>query len=145
MTVEGMGIIADTKAFKKLAANWRLAAPAAEKAAQKVLRAVALEGVAEAKERSSFSKHIPGTVKVVMAGLNARVSAGGANAWWAVPIENRGAGNVAHPTFGGPPITNKGSHPAFLMPAFEAHVAEYLAALKVAVAEATDEALAESV
>lgn len=143
MATEGFGIIADTSAFKKLASNWRRAAPASEKAAQKVLRTVALEVVAETKERASFSRHIPVTVKVRMAGLNARISAGGSSAWWAVPIENRGKGNVEHPTFGHDPVTSKGSHPAFLMPSFEAHIAQYIEALKVALTEAADEALRE--
>ena len=143
MATESYGLIADTAAFRKLAANWRAAAPAAEKAAQKVLRAVALEVAAETKERASFSKHIPATVKVRMAGLNARVSAGGPSAWWAVPIENAGRGAVLHPTFGGPPVTNKNSHPAFLLPSFEAHVVQYIEALKVALTEAADEALKE--
>ena len=76
-----------------------------------------------------------------MSGLNAKIDFGGGDAWIAVPIENRGAGDVTHPTFGHDPITNKNSHAAFLMPSFNAHVAEYLEALKVAIRDATDAAL----
>lgn len=148
MTVEGVGIVCDTSAFKKMAANWRLASPAAYKAAQRVLRGVALEVAADAKGRSQFSKRISGSIKVRMAGLGAKVSAGGGSAYFAVPCENRGAGFILHPVFGnlnGQQSTAKNSHAAFLRPSFEPKVAAYIEALRAVVVEATQEALSESV
>ena len=148
MTVEGVGIVADTAAFKRMAANFRHASPASYRAAQKVIRAVALEVAADAKGRSQFSKRISGSVKVRMAGLGAKVQAGGGSAYIAVPIENRGAGFIIHPVFGnknGQQSTNLNSHAAFLRPAFEPKIAAYVEALRAAVVEATHEALSEGV
>ena len=141
---ESFGIVADTSAMKKLAANFRMANAQAYRAAQKVLRGVALEVYADAKGRSSFSSKISSSGKVRMAGLNAKIDFGGGQAWIAVPIENRGKGDVTHPTFGHDPITNKNSHAAFLMPAFDAKVDAYVVALKAAVEEATSIALESS-
>ena len=138
---EAIGIIVDTQGFKRMASNFRKAAPQSYRAAQKVLRVTALAVATDAKGRSSFSTRISGSVKVRMAGLNAKVQAGGGPAYIAVPIENKGLGDVTHPTFGHDPITNKNSHPAFMKPSFESHVAEYIEALKVAVRDATDAAL----
>src|SRR5487761_2428449 len=138
---EAIGIVADTKSFKKMASNFRKASPQSYRAAQKVLRAIALAVYTDAKGRSSFSSRISGSGKVRMSGLNAKIDFGGGSAYIAVPIENAGKGFVEHLTFGHEPLTSKNSHPAFLMPSFEAHVVEYVEALKVAVRDATDAAL----
>lgn len=143
MAIEAFGLIADTSAFRKMASNFRKAQPASYRAAQKVTRAVAVTVGAEAKEKSSWSTRISGSVKVRAAGLGASVRAGGGAAYFAVPVENRGEGYIEHPTFGHDPVTSKNSHPAFMKPSFQAHVEEYIVALKEAVGAATAAALEE--
>lgn len=135
------GIRADTSAMKKLASDFRRAAPASYRAIQKTLRKTALEVAADAKERSSFSSHISSSGKVKMRGLNAVVDFGGNSSWWAVPIENAGKGFVSHPLWGRLPMTNKNSHAAFLHPAFNAAVPAYIEELKIAIQAAIEEAL----
>lgn len=150
MSSSAIGLVADTSAFKKLAASFRAAAPKSYRAAQKELRAVALEVYADAKGRSSFSSKISSSGRVRMSGLNAKIAFGGGEAYFAAAVENRGAGDIMHPVFskkGSPRYddksewTNKNSHAAFLHPAFDAHVMEYVEALAEAVREATEMAL----
>jgi hypothetical protein len=81
----------------------------------------------EAKSRASFSTRIPGSIRVRVSprGLSGSVSAGGAAAPDAAPIENKGKGNVRHMVFGDTNVwTDKNSHEAFLAPALEAKTSE---------------------
>ena len=60
---------------------------------------------------------------------------GAGSGWIAMPIENRGEGNILHPVFAKKGSaryadkaswSNKNSHPAFMAPALEAHREEVL-------------------
>ena len=131
----------DSRNLRKLSHDFLKADKAAYRAAQKVVKFAALAIKTDAAGNSSYSGPISSSGKVRMAGLNARITFGGNNAWWAVPIENSGKGNVEHPTFGHEPVTSKGSHPAFLRPAADKHEPLVADALGDAVEAATKVAL----
>lgn len=137
----GVGIYVDTKAFNRMASDLRRVAPEVYKTAQVSLRAVARNTLAKAAAKASYSKRIPGSGKVRMRGLNAKIQFGGDAAPNAAPIENKGKGFVRHPVFipkdqlPGPPgrWTEKNSHPAFLGPSFEEDRDEAMAIIDEAV------------
>lgn len=115
-----VGVYVDTRAFNRIARDFRLAFPDAYKEAQIALRTVARRTLAKAQANASFSKRIPASGRVRMTGLNAKIQFGGDAAPDAAPIENRGKGHVRHPVFGNKNVwTDKNSPPAFLAPAFE--------------------------
>lgn len=126
----------DNRALMELSAAFRRVAPESYKAAQKVVRAAALEVLEDAKARTSYSSRIPGSGKVRMVGLNARVSFGGDAAPDAAPIENRGKGFVRHPLFGNWDYWYQNPQPAFLAPALLGKSA----VIDVALADAVDAA-----
>lgn len=112
----------DTRQVSRVARGIRAASKPAWKALR--VRLVGIGGVVanDVKANASFSKRIPGSVKVrATPGGNVRVTIGGDAAPNAVPIENKGRGGVRHPVFGNREVwTSKNSPPAFLLPAFAA-------------------------
>jgi len=138
----GVSIVCDTKALSRLAADLRLAAPAAWKGARVALKAAGQIVADDAKSRASFSSRIPGSIKVrVTSGGNVKVVAGGEQAEDAAPLENHGrSGTFRHPVFGGDTWVDQPSRP-FLAPALAAHEGEVAEAIENAVAEAVERAL----
>lgn len=136
-------IAVDVDQLKFLADRLRLVAPEALKAWRKVSLALGNVVEQDAASRASFSSHISTSGRVLVRATGVIVRFGGAGAWWAVPIENRGLGFVEHPTFGHAPVTSVGSHAAFLHPAFEAHRDEIWAESQIAVTEAASHAVLE--
>lgn len=137
---EGGGI--DTRDFHKFAAALRRGSPVAAKELRLNLRGAG-EIVAK-KVRDKAPGSIKGSVKVRAAGASVTVTAGNNGKWWAIPIENKGRGNVSHPTFGHDPITNKNSHPAFFHPAVEESRPELEAAALDALVTAIESVVAET-
>lgn len=134
----------DAAALQELSAAFRRVAPQTYKASQKVIRTAALEILADADTRVSYSRRIARTGRVTMRGLNAVISFGGDAAPNASPIENDGKGFVRHPVFGNMDVwTDKNSHPPFLHPAFLVHSKGVYEALAGAVADATTVVLEE--
>ena len=132
----GVAITANTEQMKTLSLALKRAPIGVHKAALAALRAEMKVVMADASNRASFSDRITSSMKIVGSGLRIRGQAGAGNGWIAVPIENRGEGNVTHPVFGnlhGQESTNKNSHPAFMAPALEAHREEVIEVLTDAV------------
>jgi hypothetical protein len=145
----GQPIVVDTTGLNRLARDLARVAPEAAKGLTKGMAAAGAVIAADAKQRVSYSKRIPGSVKVRAGRGNVRVSAGGEAAPNAAPIENRGKGFVRHPTFipfdklPGPPgsWTSKNSHPAFLAPALEATAPKVVELIEDALFEAVERAI----
>jgi hypothetical protein len=139
----GVSVVADTKALGRLARDLRRASPEAWKALRVSLRATAQPVLEDARARASFSKRIPGSMRIVVtSGGNVKIVAGGEQAPDAAAIENRGKGFVRHPVFGNRERwTSKNSRPAFLAPAFDAHKDQVAAEIEAAVAAAVDRAI----
>ena len=98
----GIGVAGDTRALNRLARDLRRAAPEVYAETRGRIRAVA-EVVADGgrSNAEAFSTRIPGTVRVVGAGLSVKVIAGGDAAPDAAPLENKGReGTFRHPVFG---------------------------------------------
>lgn len=138
----GVPVYADTAGLSRLAKQLRRASPEAWKAYKVTIRAAAEVILRDAQARASFSSRIPesGHVRVTAAGNVVIVF----DAPDAAPIENRGKGNVRHPTFGRTGAgdwTSKNSHAAFGAPALEAHREEILVAVEKALTEAVARAL----
>lgn len=110
----------DARSIARASREVRRASPMAWKALRLELLHVGQVVADDAKADASYSKRIPGTIKVrVTAGGNVKVVMGGDAAPNAVPIENRGRGRVRHPVYGHMDRwTSKNSHPAILLPAF---------------------------
>lgn len=110
----------DSRSIARASREVRRASPEAWKALRIRLREIGEVVAADARSDASFSKRIPGSIKVrVTSGGNIKIVMGGDAAPNAVPIENRGRGFVRHPVFGNREVwTSKGSHPAILLPAF---------------------------
>lgn len=127
MANAGATIMIDTKQFSLLTRGLRESGPAGAAAVRGALRDSAELVKAEAADRASYSSRIPGSLKARATSVNFKVSAGGEAAPNAAPIENKGRGNVRHPTYSPRPNvpekvgwTEFKSHPAFLSPALEA-------------------------
>lgn len=147
----GISAVADTRGLSRLARDLRRAAPEAWRAYRLAARAAAQPTLKDARARASYSRRrdernsrgIPASLRIrVTAGGNVKVVAGGARAPNAAPIENRGRGFVRHPVFGHRDRwTSKGSHPAFLAPAFDAHREAAVRVIEEAVTMAVEQAL----
>jgi hypothetical protein len=127
----------DATQLQELSVAMRRIAPQTYKASQKAVRAAALEVLADAEDKASFSSRIPGSGKVIMRGLNARIRFGGDSAPDAAPIENRGKGNPKHPLWGNRNYWYVTEHGPFLAPAFLAKQAMLDEVLASAVEDAT--------
>jgi hypothetical protein len=135
----------DASSFTKFASALRTNAPTLQTKIKGALASTAESVAGKARSNASYSTLIPGSIKVVGTGTTVEVTAGGASAPDAVPIENKGKGYVRHPTFvaradlPGPPgsWTSKHSHKAFFAPA----VAESLPTLLDEATTAVDETL----
>lgn len=130
-SISGTPILADVAGLRTLARDLARAAPEAAKGLQKGMAGAGAVIADDAKQRASYSKRIPGSIKVRAARANVRVSAGGDAAPNAAPIENKGNGFVRHPTYSPRPgvpervgWTSKNSRPASLAPALEAKAGE---------------------
>ena len=93
----GQPIVVDTAGLNRLARDLARVAPEAAKGLTKGMAGAGQVIAANAKARASYSKRIPGSMKVRAARGNVRVSAGGEAAPNAAPIENKGKGFVRHP------------------------------------------------
>lgn len=93
---------ADTRQLKSLAKILRESDRTLYRGVQKGLVDVGQAVVEDAKRKASWSTRIPQTIRARASGLNAvTVSAGGASAPHAKPIEHGGApGSFRHPVFG---------------------------------------------
>lgn len=132
----GIAITANTDQMKTLSLALRRAPVEVRKAALLALRAEMKIVMADASARASFSNRITSSMKIVGSGLRIRGQAGAGDGWIALPIENRGEGDVTHPVFGnlhGQQSTNKNSHPAFMAPALESHREEVVQVVTEAV------------
>jgi hypothetical protein len=99
-TITGTGGV-DTTDFKKFAKALRKGAPQLALEMKNDIRAIGEVVAADARERASFSKRIPASVKVRVASTTVSVVAGGKNAPDAEVFENKGKeGNFRHPLFG---------------------------------------------
>lgn len=118
----GSSVSIDTSQLKDLGVRLRKGSPELGRQMRTGLREIGQVVADDAKRRASFSKRIPGSIKVrTTSGFSVSVVAGGGNATDAAPIENHGKGFVRHPIFGNRNAwTAKGSHPAFLAPAADA-------------------------
>lgn len=121
-SVSGSSVFIDTSQLKDLGRQLRKGSPELARQMRTGLREVGQVVAEEAKHRASFSKRIPGSIRVrTTSGFSVSVVAGDGNATDAAPIENKGKGFVRHPVFGNRDVwTSKGSHPAFLAPAADA-------------------------
>lgn len=145
----GVPIVVDTGGLNALARDIARVAPEAAKGLTKGMAGAGAVIAANAKQRVSYSKRIPASIKVHAARGNVRVSAGGDAAPNAAPIENKGKGFVRHPVFvpydkmPGPPgsWTEKNSHPAFLAPALDATAGEVAELVEDALFEAVERAI----
>jgi hypothetical protein len=145
----GIPIEVDTAGLNRLARDIARVAPEAAKGLTKGMAAAGEVIAANAKARVSYSKRIPGSIKVRAARGNVRVSAGGEAAPNAAPIENKGRGFVRHPVFvpmdkmPGPKgsWTEKNSHAAFLAPALDATAGEVAEIVEDALFEAVERAI----
>ncbi len=119
----------DTSELKRFAVQLRKSAPELSKEFNAGLRAGGELVAQQAKSNASFSSRIPGSIKVRRAGVKVTVSAGGASAPEAAPLEHGGQpGTFRHPVFGNREVwVNQPARP-FLMPAVEAE-AENVAVL----------------
>ena len=143
----GVPVFADTDGLASLASALKYAvSKQVFLAAQQEIVEVAQVVVEDAKGRVSYSTRIPPTIQARRTrGLQVIVSAGGPSAPHATPIENHGEGYVRHPwwgVWGSEPA--KGSHPAYLHPAMDAHRAELDARLQVVTERATQRVLDEA-
>lgn len=115
----------------------------AERVAEDAKVRAELPKLAKGPEQGQISTRIADSIKVRRTkGLQVQVIAGGPNAPHAAPLENKGRGNVTHPTFGHDPWTNKNSRPAYLHPAMEAQRAEMEPRIQEVVSKAAERALA---
>ena len=145
----GQPIVVDTAGLNALARDLARVAPEAAKGLTKGMAGAGQVIAANAKQRASYSKRIPGSIKVRAARGNVKVSAGGDAAPNAAPIENKGKGFVRHPVFvpydkmPGPPgsWTEKNSRPAFLAPALEESAAKVAELVEDALFEAVERAI----
>ena len=118
----GIPIVADTRALSRLARDLRKAAPEAALAARLRIRGAAEVVAEDARQRASFSKRIPATVKVRGSGLSVKIIAGGDAAPDAAPLENQGRqGQFRHPVFGNRDRWVSQQARPFLAPALDAH------------------------
>ena len=148
----------DTRELKKLAADMLKVNKVARAEMLKSLKAAGEIVAADARTRASYSRRIPGSIKVRRRGVDVSITAGGEKAPNAAPIENKGKGFVRHPVFipeedmaqyqsgnanrpnkadhptWGPdyPFTSKKSRPAFLVPAIESKAEEVVMAIEEA-------------
>ena len=131
----GVAITANTEQMKTLSLALKRAPIKVHKAILAALRAEMKVVMADASARASFSSRITSSMKIVGSGLRIRGQAGAGSGWIAMPIENRGEGNILHPVFAKKGSaryadkaswSNKNSHPAFMAPALEAHREEVL-------------------
>lgn len=125
----GSGLNIDTREIKRLADDLRALGPEVGVALRGGIRVILGVVAEEARRRSDYSKRIPGSIRVRVSprGFSGSVSAGGAAAPDAAPIENKGRGHVRHPipNTGSPgQWTDKNSHEAFLAPSVQAKDAE---------------------
>lgn len=137
-SISGVAVYVNTKAYNRLAADFKKTYPEAYKSAQVALRALLKRTLSQAAANAAaFSDRIPQSGKTRMRGLNGAVQfgdTGSTGASDAAPIENRGKGFVRHPVFGHMDVwTSTNSHAAFLSPAFDATKDEALEILDNAV------------
>lgn len=127
----------DTKELTKFAATLRKTAPALSKEFGTALRAGGELVAQDARQRASFSRRIPGSIKVSRRAASVRITAGGPSAPDAAPFENKGKeGTFRHPVFGNYDVwVNQQAHP-FLRPAGEANQEEVAAVFMRAVTDA---------
>jgi hypothetical protein len=141
-----MPIVLDIDELRSFAQRLRETSPAAWRAYRKEALAIGNEMLAEAKQRAAFSPKIAASGRVtVQANGNVVVKFGGPDAWWVVPIENRGRGNVSHPTFGHEPITDLNSHAAILHPVFVQNRDRYVNRIRAALHTAVQQAVSGEV
>jgi hypothetical protein len=152
-SISGTPIVADVAELRALARDLARVAPEAAKGLQKGMASAGQVIAANAKQRASYSKRIPGSIKVRVARGNVKVSAGGEAAPNAAPIENRGKGFIRHPIYltydqahSGDDAykgrwTEKNSHPAFLAPALDATAVEVAELIADAQLEAVQRAI----
>lgn len=128
----------DTGSIDKLARTIKQASPAVAKTLTKELKLARDAVAAEARSRASFSTKIPATIKGSGTGATLKVSAGGAAAPNAAPLENRGKqGTFRHPVFGTDTWVNQQAHP-FLTPALAAQREILAARIDAAIDKAID-------
>lgn len=144
--------------LKILARNLKMASPEAYKAMKAALKAAVMPVAEDAALRASFSRQIPGSIRVSARGAAVKVSAGGPAAPDGAPFENRGRHGVfRHPLWGDwmkAPFKNHGkqwvdgdprnqrAHP-YLHPAADAGAAGVADALATAVTDATADVLSD--
>jgi hypothetical protein len=143
----------DTKQFSALVRGIRASGPAGKEAVRTTMRESAEIVKAEAADRASYSKRIPGSLKARATATNFKVSAGGEAAPNAAPIENKGKGFIRHPVFltydqahSGDDAykgrwTEKNSHPAFLHAALEVKEEEIVELIADRLTEAVAKAM----
>lgn len=99
----------------------------------------------EAKELSSWSTRIPGSIRVRTVGIRVSVIAGDKNAPHAAAFEHEGVpGFFRHPVFGNRSVWVDQRARAYLRPAAEASASEVSDAILQAVSEAIDKTLSAS-
>lgn len=128
----------DVGAVGKLAAAFKTASPAVAKSFRTSMREAADATVKDAKDRiSPYSSKIPATIRRGGSVGTLTVSAGGAKAPNAAPLENGGKeGTFRHPVMGDMDVwVNQEAHP-FLHPAAEAQSEALAAKVDVAIDEA---------
>ena len=143
--MDGM-IYADTAALRRLADSMRAAAPRVWAGVRRSMAEAGEAVKADAAQRASFSSRVSGSGRVRVAGGNLTVEFGGGDAYIAVPIENRGQGDVTHPVFGnlrGQASTNRNSHPAFLHPAWKDNLPTVLGAVEASLVDGTRKVIEE--
>lgn len=133
-----MDLQIDTRAFSRFAKALKSADRNLANNLRKKIRAGAEIVAADARSRASFSKRIPGAIRVRTSGASVAVEVDKNKAPNAKPIENDGKGHVRHPVFGDRAVwTDKNSRPAFLHPALESKREE----ATLVIAEAIEETL----
>jgi hypothetical protein len=131
----------NTTGLRDLSRALRRIGPTFPRQLGKALRVGAEFVAVDARERASWSKRIPGTVKVGGGVSAVTISAGGSRAPHAAAFENRGKeGMFRHPVFGPskkheePEWVDQQARP-FLAPAVEAKAPQIAAAIDAAIDE----------
>lgn len=123
----------DTRAFGRFARALKQTEPELAKGLRTALRAAGELVASDARERASYSRRIPGSIRVRTTGLTVSVVAGGAKAPNAGPLEHGGReGTFRHPVFGNRGVWVDQPGRPFLHPALYARRAVAVSAVEAA-------------
>lgn len=142
-SVSSAGFRVTTKELRSLAKDLVKSSKLTRRALLLGLKAAGEVVAVDARERASWSTHIPGTIKtrVSTASVSVKVVAGGPNAPDAAPLENHGkAGKFRHPVYGNRQVWVDQPARPYLAPAVDARQDEIVEL----VTKSVDDALAAS-